>query len=197
MKTTLYSQPALPYANDALAPVISAETIDYHYGKHEKAYIDNLNKLIAGTEYEDMALEDIIRKSEGGLFNNASQAWNHIFYFFTFSPDGASEPSGELRKAIDLQFGSFENFKKEFVDAGVKLFGSGWVWLACDEDGKLMIIQKQNAGNPLTDGLIPLLTFDVWEHAYYIDYKNRRAEALEKLWDIVDWDVVSSRYDID
>ena len=197
MKTTLYSQPALPYANDALAPVISAETIDYHYGKHEKAYIDNLNKLIAGTEYEDMALEDIIRKSEGGLFNNASQAWNHIFYFFTFSPDGASEPSGELRKAIDLQFGSFENFKKEFVDAGVKLFGSGWVWLACDEDGKLMIIQKQNAGNPLTDGLISLLTFDVWEHAYYIDYKNRRAEALEKLWDIVDWDVVSSRYDID
>ena len=197
MKTTLYSQPALPYANDALAPVISAETIDYHYGKHEKAYIDNLNKLIAGTEYEDMALEDIIRKSEGGLFNNASQAWNHIFYFFTFSPDGASEPSGELRKAIDLQFGSFENFNQEFVDAGVKLFGSGWVWLACDEDGKLMIIQKQNAGNPLTDGLIPLLTFDVWEHAYYIDYKNRRAEALEKLWDIVDWDVVSSRYDID
>ena len=197
MKTTLYSQPALPYANDALAPVISAETIDYHYGKHEKAYIDNLNKLIAGTEYEDMALEDIIRKSEGGLFNNASQAWNHIFYFFTFSPDGASEPSGELRKAIDLQFGSFENFNQEFVDAGVKLFGSGWVWLACDEDGKLMIIQKQNAGNPLTDGLIPLLTFDVWEHTYYIDYKNRRAEALEKLWDIVDWDVVSSRYDID
>lgn len=197
MKTTIYSQPTLPYAPDALAPVISAETIDYHYGKHEKAYIDNLNKLIAGTEYEDMALEDIIRSSEGALFNNASQAWNHIFYFFTFSPSGAKEPTGELRKAIDLQFGSFENFKKEFVDAGVKLFGSGWVWLACDEDGKLAIIQKQNAGNPLTDGLIPLLTFDVWEHAYYIDYKNRRADALEKLWDVIDWDVVSSRYDID
>lgn len=197
MKATIYNQPALPYANDALLPVISPETIDYHYGKHEKAYIDNLNNLIAGTKYEDMALEEIIRQSEGTLFNNASQAWNHIFYFFTFSPDGAKEPSGELRKAIDLQFGSFDNFKKEFVEAGVKLFGSGWVWLACDEDGKLMIIQKQNAGNPLTDGLIPLLTFDVWEHAYYIDYKNRRAEALEKLWDIVDWDVVSSRYDID
>lgn len=197
MKTTIYSQPTLPYAPDALAPVISAETIDYHYGKHEKAYIDNLNKLIAGTEYEDMALEDIIRSSEGALFNNASQAWNHIFYFFTFSPTGAKEPTGELRKAIDLQFGSFEDFKKEFVDAGVKLFGSGWVWLACDEDGKLAIIQKQNAGNPLTDGLIPLLTFDVWEHAYYIDYKNRRADALEKLWDVIDWDVVSSRYDID
>lgn len=197
MKTTIYSQPTLPYAPDALAPVISAETIDYHYGKHEKAYIDNLNKLISGTEYEDMALEDIIRSSEGALFNNASQAWNHIFYFFTFSPTGAKEPTGELRKAIDLQFGSFEDFKKEFVDAGVKLFGSGWVWLACDEDGKLAIIQKQNAGNPLTDGLIPLLTFDVWEHAYYIDYKNRRADALEKLWDVIDWDVVSSRYDID
>lgn len=197
MKTTTYSQPTLPYAPDALVPAISAETIEYHYGKHEKAYIDNLNKLIAGTEYEDMALEDIIRSSEGALFNNASQAWNHIFYFFTFSPSGAKEPTGELRKAIDLQFGSIENFKKEFVDAGVKLFGSGWVWLACDEDGKLAIIQKQNAGNPLTDGLIPLLTFDVWEHAYYIDYKNRRADALEKLWDVIDWDVVSSRYDID
>lgn len=197
MKTTTYSQPTLPYAPDALVPAISAETIEYHYGKHEKAYIDNLNKLISGTEYEDMALEDIIRSSEGALFNNASQAWNHIFYFFTFSPSGAKEPTGELRKAIDLQFGSFENFKKEFVDAGVKLFGSGWVWLACDEDGKLAIIQKQNAGNPLTDGLIPLLTFDVWEHAYYIDYKNRRADALEKLWDVIDWDVVSSRYDID
>lgn len=197
MKTTTYSQPTLPYAPDALVPAISAETIEYHYGKHEKAYIDNLNKLISGTEYEDMALEDIIRSSEGALFNNASQAWNHIFYFFTFSPTGAKEPTGELRKAIDLQFGSFEDFKKEFVDAGVKLFGSGWVWLACDEDGKLAIIQKQNAGNPLTDGLIPLLTFDVWEHAYYIDYKNRRADALEKLWDVIDWDVVSSRYDID
>lgn len=197
MKTTIYTQPELPYGKDDLSPAISAETIDYHYGKHEKAYIDNLNKMIKDTEYEDMELEDIIRQSEGGLFNNASQAWNHIFYFFTFSPSGAKEPSGELRKAIDLTFGSFEDFKREFVDAGVKLFGSGWVWLVCDEDGKLMILQKSNAGNPLTDGLIPLLTFDVWEHAYYIDYRNRRAEALEKLWEIVDWDVVSSRYEID
>ncbi len=197
MKTTIYTQPDLPYAKDALYPAISAETIDYHYGKHEKAYIDNLNKMIEGTKYEDMELEDIIRSSEGALFNNASQAWNHIFYFFTFSPTGATEPSGELRKAIDLQFGSFDNFKRDFVDAGVKLFGSGWVWLVCDEDGKLMIVQKSNAGNPLTDGLVPLLTFDVWEHAYYIDYRNRRAEALEKLWPIVDWDVVSSRYEID
>lgn len=197
MNTTIYTQPDLPYAKDALSPAISAETIDYHYGKHEKAYIDNLNKMIEGTKFEDMELEDIIRFSEGALFNNASQAWNHIFYFFTFSPNGATEPSGELRKAIDLQFGSFDNFKREFVDAGVKLFGSGWVWLVCDEDGKLMILQKSNAGNPLTDGLVPLLTFDVWEHAYYIDYRNRRGEALERLWAIVDWDVVSSRYEID
>lgn len=197
MKTTLYSLPDLPYADDALAPVISAETVHYHYGKHERAYIDNLNKMIKGTEFEDMELEDIIRSSEGALFNNASQAWNHIFYFFTFSPSGAREPSGELRKAIDLQFGSFDDFKREFVDAGVKLFGSGWVWLVCDEEGKLMIVQKSNAGNPLTDGLIPLMTFDVWEHAYYLDYQNRRAEALDRLWAVVDWDVVSSRYEID
>lgn len=197
MKTTLYSLPDLPYADDALAPVISSETVHYHYGKHERAYIDNLNKMIKGTKFEDMELEDIIRSSESALFNNASQAWNHIFYFFTFSPSGAREPSGELRKAIDLQFGSFDDFKREFVDAGVKLFGSGWVWLVCDEEGKLMIVQKSNAGNPLTDGLIPLMTFDVWEHAYYLDYQNRRAEALDRLWTVVDWDVVSSRYEID
>lgn len=197
MKTLQYTLPELPYANDALEPAISSQTIEYHYGKHEKAYIDNLNKLIHDTEYEDMSLEEIIEKSEGALFNNASQAWNHIFYFFTFSPEGVREPSGELRKAIELQFGSFDAFKKDFVDAGTKIFGSGWVWLACDESGKLLILQKSNAGNPLIDGLTPLLVFDVWEHAYYLDYQNRRAEALEKLWDIVDWDVVSSRYDMD
>ncbi len=197
MKTVQYTLPELPYAKDALEPAISERTIDYHYGKHEQAYIDNLNSLIKNTEYEDMSLEEIIEKAEGPLFNNASQAWNHIFYFFTFSPDGAREPSGELRKAIELQFGSVEAFKKDFVEAGVKIFGSGWVWLACDEDGKLLIIQKSNAGNPLTDGLTPLLVFDVWEHAYYLDYQNRRAEALNKLWDIVDWDVVSSRFEVD
>lgn len=195
MKTPKYLLPKLPYAIDALAPVISQETINYHYGKHEQTYIDNLNKMIEGTEYADMELEDIIRSSEGPLFNNASQAWNHIFYFFSFSPEAPKEPEGRLREAIDSQFGSFDNFKKEFVDAGVKLFGSGWVWLASDVDGKLMILQKSNAGTPLTDGLVPLLTFDVWEHAYYLDYQNRRAEALDNLWDIVDWDVVSERYD--
>lgn len=189
-----YEQPQLPYSTDALEPVISKETVDYHYGKHEKAYIDNLNRLIKGTEYEDMDLEEIIRHSEGALFNNASQAWNHIFYFFTFNPKGSREPSGELRRAIDLNFGSFEKFKETFVEAGVGLFGSGWVWLSRDEDGRLFITQGKNAESPLTSGLVPLLTFDVWEHAYYLDYQNRRAEALNKLWDIIDWDIVSDRY---
>lgn len=190
----IYQQPELPYSSDALTPVISQETIDFHYGKHEKAYIDNLNRLIKGTDYEDMELEDIIRHSEGALFNNASQAWNHIFYFFSFAPNSGGEPGGELRKAIDRDFGSFENFKKAFEDAGVGLFGSGWVWLSRDEDGKLFITQEKNAGTPLKNGLIPLLTFDVWEHAYYLDYQNRRADHLRRLWDIVDWDVVESRY---
>ncbi|WP_304957363.1 superoxide dismutase [uncultured Duncaniella sp.] len=189
-----YEQPQLPYSRQALEPVISAETIDYHYGKHEKAYIDNLNRLIKDTEFEDMSLEEIIAHSKGALFNNASQAWNHIFYFFTFAPDGSREPQGDLRKAIDRDFGSFENFKKAFVDAGVGLFGSGWVWLSRDEEGKLFITQGQNADNPIVSGLTPLLTFDVWEHAYYLDYQNRRADALTKLWDIVDWDIVESRY---
>ena len=194
MKTTLYSQPRLPYAPDALTPAISQETVEFHYGKHEKAYIENLNKLIEGTEYEDMELEDIIRSSSGTLFNNASQAWNHIFYFFSFSPDGGGEPTGRLRAAIDEQFGSFEAFKDNFVKAGATLFGSGWVWLSKDADGNLFITQQPNAGNPMTDGLTPLLTFDVWEHAYYLDYQNRRADALKALWDIVDWDVVEGRY---
>lgn len=189
-----YEQPQLPYAIDALEPAISARTIEYHYGKHEKAYIDNLNRLIKGTEFEDSDLEDIIMHAKGALFNNASQAWNHIFYFFTFSPDGRREPTGELRAAIDRDFGSFEKFKEAFVDAGVGLFGSGWVWLSRDEKGKLLITQGSNAANPLTEGLTPLLTFDVWEHAYYLDYQNRRADALKQLWDIVDWEIVEDRY---
>lgn len=189
-----YEQPNLPYAADALEPVISQDTINYHYGKHEKAYIDNLNKLISGTKYENMELEDVIRLSDGALFNNASQAWNHIFYFFSFSPDGGGNPTGELSAAINYQFGSFEAFKSAFEEAGVKLFGSGWVWLSKDGNGKLFITQGSNAANPLTQGLTPLLCFDVWEHAYYLDYQNRRAEALHKLWDIVDWSVIESRY---
>lgn len=189
-----YNQPELPYAIDALEPAISARTIEFHYGKHEKAYIDNLNRLIKGTEFEDMELEEVIAHAKGPLFNNASQACNHIFYFFSFSPEGRREPQGDLRKAIDRDFGSFEKFKEAFVDAGVGLFGSGWVWLSRDQQGKLLITQGPNAGNPITEGLTPLLTFDVWEHAYYLDYQNRRADALRQLWDIVDWEVVENRY---
>lgn len=189
-----YNQPQLPYAADSLEPAISRRTVDFHYGKHEKAYIDNLNNLIEGTEFADLPLEEIIHDAKGPLFNNASQAWNHIFYFFSFSPDGGGEPEGELREAIDRDFGSFENFKKEFVDAGVKLFGSGWVWLSRDNDGKLFITQEGNASNPITKGLTPILTFDVWEHAYYLDYQNRRADALNALWDIIDWPIVEGRY---
>lgn len=190
----LYSLPQLPYATDSLAPIISKETIEYHYGKHEKTYIDNLNNLIKGTPYEEMTLEDIIRKTTGSLFNNAAQAWNHIFYFFSFSPDGGGFPKGELLEAITTHFGSFEVLKKQFVEAGTTLFGSGWVWLSSDNDGKLIISQGSNASNPLTEGLTPLLTFDVWEHAYYLDYQNRRADALNALWDIIDWDIIESRY---
>lgn len=189
-----YTQPQLPYASDSLAPAISQETIDFHYGKHEKAYIDNLNKLIKGTEFDNEDLEEVIRRADGPLFNNASQAWNHIFYFFSFSPDGGGEPSGELADAIRRDFGSFEKFKEEFEKAGVSLFGSGWVWLSRDQDGRLFISQEPNAGNPLRKGLTPLLTFDVWEHAYYLDYQNRRADALKSLWDIIDWDMIESRY---
>lgn len=189
-----FIQPRLPYTPDALEPVISQMTIDYHYGKHEKAYIDTLNSLIENTEYDNMSLEDIILKSEGKLFNNAAQAWNHICYFFQFAPNGQKVPGGRLMEKIEEQFGSFEEFQKAFVEAGSTLFGSGWVWLATDTSGQLFILQKQNAGNPLTDGLKPLLVFDVWEHAYYLDYQNRRAEYLNRLWDIVNWQVIDDRY---
>ncbi len=189
-----YVQPELPYDSMSLEPAISGETVKFHYGKHEKAYIDNLNAMIKGTRFEEMSLEEIITESDGALFNNASQAWNHIFYFFGLNPEGGGEPGGDLRKAIYRDFGSFEQFKEDFVKAGTGLFGSGWVWLASDTDGKLFIQALGNAGNPLTSGLTPLMTFDVWEHAYYLDYQNRRADALNALWDFVDWDVVESRY---
>lgn len=194
MKPQIYSQPNLPYAIDALEPIISQETISYHWGKHEKAYIDNLNKLIADSDWEDTPLEEIIKTAKGPLFNNAAQAWNHIFYFFAFSPDGGGAPTGALAEAIDRDFESFDNFKELFVNAGTGLFGSGWVWLSQDKDGRLFITQGTNADNPLTQGLTPILTFDVWEHAYYLDYQNRRGDALNKLWDIIDWEIVGSRY---
>lgn len=190
-----FSQPRLPYAVDALQPYISRNTIDYHYGKHESNYINTLNSLIEGTEFENMSLEDIIVKSDGKIFNNASQAWNHIFYFFQFSPEGLKEPTGKLREKIDATFGSFDEFKRQFEEKGATLFGSGWVWLSADKNGDLHITQSPNAGNPMTDGLRPIMTFDVWEHAYYLDYQNRRADYLKQLWNIVDWDIVSMRYE--
>ena len=190
----IYQLPTLPYDSNGLAPVISRETIEYHYGKHEQAYIDNLNKLIEGSPYAEMPLEQIVKESEGALFNNASQAWNHIFYFFTFSPEGRRVPQGALAEAIEQRWGNLENFQKEFEQAGITLFGSGWVWLSKDLDGNLIISKENNAGSPLKKGHTPLLTFDVWEHAYYIDYRNRRAEHLHRLWEIVEWSVVESRY---
>ncbi len=189
-----FTQPRLPYAPDSLSPVISLSTVEYHYGKHEKNYIDTLNKLIEGTEYADMTLEEIIMKSEGKLFNNASQAWNHIFYFFQFSPTSLNEPYGLLRDRINEQFGSFDDFKKKFEEVGTSIFGSGWVWLSADEKGTLIISQGKDAENPMTKGLRPLMVFDVWEHAYYLDFQNRRADYLHSLWDIIDWEVIEMRY---
>ena len=190
-----FKLPNLPYESDALAPIISQTTIEHHYGKHERTYIDNLNHLIDETVYERMSLEDIIRSSEGALFNNASQAWNHIFYFFQFSDKGRRHPSGKLAEQILLQFNSFDELMSRIEDAGMKIFGSGWVWLSADADGTLFITQSSNAHNPLKDGLTPILTIDVWEHAYYLDYQNRRSEYLSKIWDIIDWEIIESRYE--
>ncbi|GHT58603.1 superoxide dismutase [Bacteroidia bacterium] len=184
----------LPYATDGLEPVISKQTIEFHHGKHLQAYVNNLNNLIQGTKFENADLETIVRESEGAIFNNAGQVLNHNLYFTQFSPAGGGQPSGKLAEAIKAAFGSFENFQKEFETAGVGLFGSGWVWLAKDKDGKLSITKEGNAGNPVTKGLKPLLGFDVWEHSYYLDYQNRRADHLKELWKIVDWKAVEARY---
>ncbi len=185
----------LPYADDALAPVIGSETIAFHHGKHERAYVEKLNSLIEGTRYESMSLEDIITDSEGAIFNNAAQVWNHRFYFATFSPTARREPQGSLAEAILREWHSVDGFRKSFEDAGAALFGSGWVWLCSDNRGRLGIESCGNANTPLISGLSPLLTFDVWEHAYYIDYRNRRPDHLKALWSIVDWAVVESRYE--
>ena len=184
----------LPYAPNALEPAISAETLSFHHGKHLKTYVDNLNKLIIGTEFENADLNTIVQKSEGGIFNNAGQTLNHNLYFTQFRPGKGGAPKGKLGETIDKQFGSFEKFKEEFNTAGTTLFGSGWVWLASDANGKLSIEKEPNAGNPVRKGLNPLLGFDVWEHAYYLTYQNRRADHLKDLWNIVDWDIVESRY---
>ena len=185
----------LPYNADALAPVISAETIGFHYGKHLQAYVNNLNNLLPGSGFEGLSLEEIVTKSEGGIFNNAGQILNHNLYFTQFkAPVKDNVPTGKIVDAINAQFGSFEAFKAEFEKKGATLFGSGWVWLSSDKDGKLVITQETNAGNPLTKGLNPLLTFEVWEHAYYIDFQNRRAAHLQALWQIINWDEINHRY---
>ena len=185
----------LPYKS--LAPVISDQTLAFHHGKHLQAYVDNLNKLIAGTEFEGKALEEIVRKAPaGGVFNNAGQILNHNLYFAQFSPVAADNhaPKAAILDAIIRDFGSFDAFKAEFEQKGVTLFGSGWVWLSADKDGKLVITQETNANNPVTKGLKPLLTMDVWEHAYYIDYRNRRAAHLHALWQIINWEEINRRY---
>lgn len=184
----------LPYEANALEPVISQKTIEFHHGKHLQTYVNNLNNLIAGTKYEDMSLEDIVKDSEGGIFNNAGQILNHNMYFQQFSPDANGRPDEILLEAIQAEWQTFENFQKEFNAAAASLFGSGWVWLAADKDKKLSILKESNAGNPLTKGLQPILCFDVWEHAYYLDYQNRRADHIAALWNIIDWNVIEERY---
>jgi len=186
----MHSLPPLPFAKDALAPIISAETIDYHYGKHHQAYVDNLNKLIAGTEYENLSLEQIVKKTgqPGPVFNNAAQVWNHTFYWNCLKPKGGGEPTGKLADAINKAWGTFANFKTEFNKAATTQFGSGWAWLVRKPDGSLGIAQTANAINPLVAGDKPLLTCDVWEHAYYIDYRNARPKYVESFWALVNWD---------
>lgn len=184
----------LPYAPDALEPVISKETIEFHHGKHLRAYVDNLNKLIEGTKFENADLETIVAEADGAVFNNAGQTLNHNLYFLSFSPDGGGEPTGALAEAINEKWGSFDNFKEEFVKAGASLFGSGWAWLAKDRDGQLVITKEPNGSNPVAHGMTPILGFDVWEHAYYLDYQNRRPDHLNALWNIIDWEEVGKRY---
>ena len=185
----------LPYAPDALAPAISAQTLGFHHGKHLQTYVNNLNNLLPGSPFEGLPLEEIVKKADGGIFNNAGQILNHNLYFRQFrAPSADAAPKGALAEQIARQFGSFEAFQTEFAANGAGLFGSGWVWLSADADGTLVITQEPGAGNPVRRGLKPVLTFDVWEHAYYLDYQNRRPDQLKALWAIVDWDVVEKRY---
>ncbi len=190
-----FQLPDLPYAEDALEPAISAKTVFFHHNKHEAAYLSNTNKLIEGTAFENDSLEDIIRKADGALFNNAAQSWNHAFYFRQFTAEKGLMPEGRLKEKIEKKWGSFEHFKDEFVINGVGQFGSGWVWLIKNKNNELEILKTANAGNPLTmEGCVPLLTFDVWEHAYYLDYQNRRGDGLHALWDIINWREIEKRF---
>lgn len=187
---------ALPYAPEALEPIISRETIDFHYGKHLAAYVNNLNGLLEGSPFAELPLDMIVKQADGSILNNAGQVLNHELYFRQFSgKPQKSAPTGKLADAIDKKFGSFEAFRAEFQEKGVKLFGSGWVWLSSDNEGQLIITQEANAANPVQKGLTPLLTFDVWEHAYYLDYQNRRPDHLAALWQIIDWDIIEKRYE--
>lgn len=187
-----FTLPSLPYAMNALAPYISEETLEYHYGKHHKTYVDNLNKLIVGTEYENLSLEEIIKKSSGGVFNNAAQIWNHTFYWHCLSPKGGDEPTGKLADAIIEEFGSFAEFKEQFTQAAITTFGSGWAWLVQNKAGALKITSTSNAGTPMTEGQHALMTCDVWEHAYYIDYRNVRPDYLKAFWSLVNWDFITN-----
>ncbi len=189
-----FALPELPFAKDALVPYMSAETLEYHHGKHHQTYVNNLNKLIEGTDFEKLSLEEIILRSQGSIFNNAAQTWNHTFFWNSISPRGGGQPAGALLEAINQNFGSFDEFKKKFTDSAVTLFGSGWVWLVKNPDNTLEIIQTSNAGTPLTMGKKPLLTLDVWEHAYYIDYRNARAKFVDAFWEIVNWDFASKNF---
>jgi Fe-Mn family superoxide dismutase len=189
-----FELPALPYAKDALAPHISAETLEYHYGKHHQTYVTNLNNLVPGTEFEGLSLEEIVKKSSGGIFNNAAQVWNHTFYWNGLKPNGGGEPTGALADAINTTFGSFAKFKEEFAKCAVTTFGSGWAWLVKNADGSLALVSTSNAGCPLTTGQTPLLTCDVWEHAYYIDYRNARPAYLEAFWALVNWDFAAKNF---
>ena len=186
--------PKLPYAMDALQPHISKETLEYHYGKHHKAYVDKLNAGLAGSGFETASLEEIVKKAKGGLFNNAAQTWNHSFYWNGLSPDGGGEPKGAVKTAIDGAFGSFAAFKEKFSAEAAGHFGSGWAWLVKDASGALSICSTHDAGNPMTEGKTPILTCDVWEHAYYIDYRNARPKYLEAFWSLVNWDFVARQF---
>lgn len=189
-----FKLPELPYAMDALEPHISKETLEFHYGKHHQAYVTNLNNLVKGTEFENAELEEIVKKSSGGIFNNAAQVWNHTFYWNCLAPNAGGEPSGALADAINAKWGSFDEFKKAFNTAAAGNFGSGWTWLVKKQDGSVDIVNTSNAGTPLTGEDVPLLTCDVWEHAYYIDYRNARPAYLDKFWELVNWKFVEQNF---
>ncbi|MEN9460936.1 MAG: hypothetical protein RIS84_956 [Pseudomonadota bacterium] len=189
-----HTLPALPYALDALVPHISKETLEFHYGKHHQTYVTNLNNLIKGTEFENLSLEEIVKKSSAGIFNNSAQVWNHTFYWNSLSPNGGGAPTGKLADAINSSFGSFDKFKEEFTKTAVGTFGSGWAWLVKKSDGSLALVSTSNAATPLTTSDVPLLTCDVWEHAYYVDYRNARPKYVEAFWNLVNWEFAAKNF---